>query len=553
MHGRTGMMSKLFSYPRPLRNYVLATRKMQLPISVGALAAVTTCVVELLIVPLFDLSRNKLSGYIASRELNAGRQIYLYRSNNILTYLGLGSIVRFANIANKLVILTRSSLKLLLIAFVILWESQLKSGYRRGPMSIQLGVNDAMKTTVSLTAPIPLNPVFRKSKSSCQTEWNLHGSTCIGDRVIDTFPRLQLEYVKNCVELQGDVTVVYYAISKRSQSSSSFSVNCLNGKQGTDKKTLMTYLTLEENPIMSKMLITSFNLSNDGNLDPVNRFGPYRVVMKSRHPFENRSGTYDGYFTFAGRTHRDNNVVHSAYGVVVNRDTGTLETISIAITQDNVICSGSVMGEWSIREGEIYCPDGRISFKYPSFLGYHEMNLTKYDLDTQKPVAFTMEDALAWIFETPISLFNSYGGGSQEMTLRYTLMPLFFSFQKRRKLELRTGDIIETTEVHKAFSGLLVGVVAATVVYGVVSSILYFFAVRRSGIHADFDDHNNLLEIWRESSYGPNGRVVSTGKLRCSFLDHASAKVAVWRIFDNKDGSRSFEDDEPRDLPEERR
>ncbi len=457
--------------------------------SVGAVVATLFLVLELFLLPLFDLVREKLSIACIRWLLTNDRPVSLHNERFVSSWFGLSDGVYSRSKSLTLTRLLKTLLKICLVVTPFVFEFQIDS--------------ETQSTTVNLKFPSRLQPLSTRSRESWIVsplpfqglgEQNLRGLVPFGQTGANVtskkyesvpLPGFDLEYIGHCTGLVDSRREVYAGVLTTTPNSSSpyESLVCLNGTEGRPKAVLMSY-----DPDSTKATIVNFTSVT------LNRFvaddGTSRMYAASVNTTE--GSVLRGYtvITFASYTIKD--VGYSMYGFFMEPSTRMIKRLNIPLAgsyEPAPLCNETLLGVWQ-RDGlRTKCPNGMHAGQLPTIIpilkGEDENTLHPAMEDIGLEVGNVTElvsigDPLTFVFallaETKYYEYQAPIRFTQDVRDRISSDLFYYSPARKDPGPLQVGVPREYTTLQKSSTITLFTIITILLLY----SVLSFMVERRS-------------------------------------------------------------------------
>lgn len=464
----------------PLEGEDVFTTKL----GIGHFIVLVTLVTELLVMPLFEFLKNRLTNAIAINKVANSQQIILRSDKWLSHWLGVSDNVKNDSKRLRSAYVLKILFKGLIIGMLAYWESSANE-VTVAKVSLQpLAVGRDLSGT-RLMSPMPFtglseNEIIKMvifSPNGVEQE----GSYAVLDGEDYTFSGDE-----ECTKLTDGKLTIY--LSRVEISEKNVRRICLDG---TDMKPEAKAAELN---VQTKNQ-TSYNLNT--------------IALKSEVATDGLSTIYDvsasyndedkeGYAALTRNSHQNGNTRWSLYGVLYNRDGSNFEYLNIPITGlDAKPCEATLLGDWRFSEEAVTCPDGTNIVLPTGFNGNHVVDgswvlpSSKFLMKAVDP----SELALQWVAETPFSEYVAKTKLGEEIWSRMKRQVYFVSdFQQAIELpEARTMQHVQTSRKRV--------IITTASLVAVLLILLAFFIVekwqrRRHNIKMDFCDIGSVLGMW---------------------------------------------------------
>ena len=349
-------------------------------LSVGAVVSILFLLLELCLLPLFDLVREKFSIVTVRRIIKGGNRVVLKEEQSILSWFGLADGIASHSKSLALSRFLKVIIKVIIVACPFFFEFEIDTDTLATP--IRLFFPSRLKPLSEIVrekeswfvSPVPFEGLAEDQLLGLVPFGKTEASVSSRNYNVSCLPGFDLDYIAHCTARVNDRQEVYagvITIHNETNSSSSLSntLSCLNGTGGRPKVVIMSYDP--DSSRVSSSNASSISLFREIATDNVSRMYESRVTMSD-------DAVLEGFIVVTMGTHKIKDVYWSMYGLLLDTRTNNIVRLNIPLKlyhERGKLCSGtSFLGVWQ-RNGDLTnCPDGRPAGLLSSTLHVLQMN-----------------------------------------------------------------------------------------------------------------------------------------------------------------------------------
>ena len=334
-------------------------------LSVGVVVSILFLLLELCLLPLFDLVREKFSVVLVRRIIKGGDRVFLKEEQPILRWFGLADGIASHSKSLALSRFLKVFIKFIIVASPFFFELQINTDTRATPIRLffpsrlkPLSENVRKKESWIIST-VPFEGLAEDQLLGLVPFGKTKARVFSGNYNVSWLRGFDLDYIAHCTARFSDRLEVYAGVitvhnDTEPSSSPSKTLSCLNGTGGRPKVVVMSY-----DPDSSR--VSSSNASSISLLQQI-ATDDDSVMYESRVNMSD-GAVLQGFIVLSIKTHKIKNVCWSMYGLLLDTRTDNIVRLNIPLTSCNEqanLCSGtSLLGVWQ-RNGDLTnCPNGR--------------------------------------------------------------------------------------------------------------------------------------------------------------------------------------------------
>lgn len=480
---------------------------LRFPGTVGLLVAVLFLATELILLPLFEQARERLTTAYLRKRVARGDKVWLHCESKVAQWFGMSDGVGITGGALLLLRFLKMLFKFSLLAFCFLFELSIASVTVATDVSYSFNGGGA-----SVVAPVPVPGLLPTDLNGLvpfggiQTKANRSYS-------VSRKQGLDLEFSSMCTitkrNLNSTERFVYFGIYTEHDSK----LVCLNGTEGRQKRTILSYNPNSTQTAHSN--ITSIELLRNLATDGLSYL--FDVVVK----LEGSLDLHRGFVAVTAKTHYIKDVEWSMYGLLLHSKRRTVMRLNIPISMYEIPCykdiemlpeyPGNWLGLWKRNGTDIICPDrttkhdmARILNMFPSDAEGNIADIADVNLKLGEADEFEFGKPLdvlrAWMAETIFYAFKAPIQFTYELNDKISSDVFYFSDAKKNTLVFQTGAPVSRATVKKLPTIALVVSVVALLLYCMASFIVELRSRTRTGISSNILSREACLQMLHDET-----------------------------------------------------
>lgn len=465
----------------------MSSTNFQFPGSVGFLVAVVFLVTELVLLPLFEQARERLTTTYLRNRVVKGDRIWLHRENKMTQWFGLSDGVYTPGRVLVLLRCLKMLVKFSLLAFCFIFEFNIDSVHVTTKVTYNFNGGGA-----SVMAPIPVEGLRSVDLHALVPFGGIQANA---SRFYNVSRKqgLDLDFSSMCTSTKRNHNsierIVYFGIYTEHDSK----LVCLNGTEGREKRTIMSFNPNSTQTDHSN--ITSIELLRTIARDAVSILFDANIVL------EDSLDVHRGSIAVTLRSHYIKDVPWSMYGLVLHSKRKTVMRLNIPILpKKRKLCNRetgeatNLLGLWKRNGTTITCPDRITVHDTSSFLfsllpSSKGSDIADVSLRIGESNDFVFGNPLdvmrAWMGETIFYAFKAPIQFTYELNDKISSDLFYFSRAKKKKLVFQTGAPISRATVKRLPTVALFISVAALLLYSIISFIVEFRSRTMTGISSN--------------------------------------------------------------------
>ena len=225
---------------------------IHIALSVGAVVSILFLLLELCLLPLFDLVREKFSVVSVRRIIKSGDQVVLKEEQPILSWFGLADGIASHSKSLALSRFLKVFIKFIIVASPFFFELKIDTDTLATP--IRLFFPSRLKPLSEIVrekeswfvSPVPFEGLAEDQLLGLVPFGKTEASVSSRNYNVSCLPGFDLDYIAHCTARVNDRQEVYAGIipvhnKTGSSSSHSKTLSCLNGTGGRPKIVVMSY------------------------------------------------------------------------------------------------------------------------------------------------------------------------------------------------------------------------------------------------------------------------------------------------------------------------
>ncbi len=487
----------------------------------GILVAITFITLEMLLLPLFEYTRDSLSIAVVRGRLAQGKEVKLCRERSIAIALGLSDGLpgysAYAIVPRALKIFFRMSL----IISIFVWEFQLNTLHRPELKTFRFSNQGPpiLKNESLLIFPL-LFTGFPEAPLSPDTLYNKNG------KQIEVEEDIRFNFLSHCLlEEDNGTRVAYLAIYSHNENGDR-KIHCMNGTSHREKAKFMTFNGDPTQAVRSN--VSSINVGKLLSIDPSNRTLIYtmKTIIPNGAPL---NGTHHGFL----RVLRENARSWRADGLLIHSTKGTVMRFyhsQMPWSRNGTMCRNKQMPDSYANYDCLYDFKGLRDFRI-EFSGNRKGILQDIDLRVREIPLFEVGALRNVLFGwSHAGLFDVGPLNFVDELWAYLSSTLFyFSVPPKTQLLLRLGTPKMEVQMTVWSTVILLAVMFLFIAYCGTSFALDYQSRIRTGIRSQCVTRTAVLEMLSREANG-QGQLLTNGRDNTLAIGISSGNTEIIRL-----------------------
>lgn len=460
-------------------------------LGIGPFVVLITLVTELVVLPLFEILKNRLTNAIAIHRVASSALIVLRSDTRLSHMLGVSDSIKNDTWSFRAAYFIKVFFKSLIIGMLVYWEGSLNEVTIFKTSGQQLAQGRDQLSGIRIMSPMPFTGLSENEIIRMVT-FSPNGVEQNGTYAVLNGDDYTFSGEQGCTTLtKGKLTIF---LSRIEITGRQINKICLDGMEG---KPAFVAAELNIRPAdQTRYDLTALTLDSDVATDGTTTI--YRV--SASHNEKDKVG----YAALTAYSHQNGNTKWSLYGLLHGEEGSPLEYLNIPISGSAKPCEDDPIGIWKFSEQSVTCPSGT-SVKLPTGnKGNHIVDANWFLLPKSdflpRPVDST-KLALQWVAEAPFSEYVAKTKLSEEIWSRMN-REVYFVSDYREIIELPEEETVKYTQTSRKRAIVTTATLSAVLCALVSFLIAEQIQKRRHNIKMDFCDVGTVLGMWNSEVFG---------------------------------------------------